>query len=325
MDYASDTNRIAGVFDETLIHSLAVFAYDFSFYIPPNIVAESDNIAILLQSKYGFNRLTGGVAVLAKLNGQRVSSDSHASLLRLWSDAPFSSGENTFIISNSSGAYSSYSFGGGCSYSKPGLCTFKVCGFYPNLIIETNTAPSSINYDQNFSVTADISDVSDVDAGSVDISVTDSDFYVSPQKTTQIILAKSESPFNEIKYTLTFTPKKYVELDTGASSVPKRIGKIIATFTDSTGKPRTFEKNLGAISVLALIPPVNEPPAISPPTSTIKASNSQLPSQVPSNNSSLFFGLPFSFVLLLVILSALVVLVAIAIIIWHVFLKRKKR
>ena len=72
---------------------------------------------------------------------------------------------------------------------------------------------------------------------------------MTPSSITQIINSNKDEPFNSFKYTLAFTPKVYIDIETTREAAPKRIGKIRATFTDANGKTRISEKNLGSIIV----------------------------------------------------------------------------
>jgi len=252
LDYASDTNRIIGNPDTSEGYK-SVYIYDFALYFP-QIEAKFDDLFIEVKRTDGFDSIkdcSGPYGVLAKINDVRANVDSdydYKDYVLIYPGAPLLEGENTIFMTNMSER--TYCTGGSlCSDKKSGICAFRICGFYPELEIATSSPPNLINRNENFSISVNITNNYETDAGSVTITVSESDFYVSPSKTTQTILAKDEAPFNELKYSITFTPKRYVELDTGGTSVPKRIGKIVATFTDVNLKERQFEKNIGAITV----------------------------------------------------------------------------
>jgi len=258
LDYASESHRIVGNPDTTdgSTHPNPVYIYDFDFYIP-QIEANMDDLRIEFQKQYGIQTYGRKFAMLAKINEVRVLIDfgdydqSNGYSAFLYSDQSFLTGINSFYMTNTSDTFSGHV--GYCPskyVSQPGFCLFRVCGFYPELEIQSSTPPSTIDYDKDFNLSITITNNDDVDAGTVTINISDTDFKIKPSETTQTILAKNDTPFNELNYTLNFDPKSYVELDTGSTSIQKRIGKVVASFTDVNGKERKFEKNLGTITVL---------------------------------------------------------------------------
>lgn len=263
------------------LYYLTVFNYEFEFYLP-EYKANTDNLVIKVHRSDGFNFVpppdtSQNYNILAKINNRRSFSSSLGRdmgyELVLYPDEHLNIGQNTFSLANRSDGRGRGSFcPEGIPKDKPGICIFRICGFYPELRIETSELPIKIDEDKNFTLDIEVLNPDEVEAGTVTIKVVDSDFYVSQKSSTYTILANDEAPFNEVRYMLTLTPKKYSELESGLDSVPKRVGTIVATFEDVEGKERSFERNLGVITVQKVSEevhigeeqPVEEPIADSP-------------------------------------------------------------
>ncbi|MBU0975080.1 MAG: hypothetical protein ABII39_06955 [Candidatus Micrarchaeota archaeon] len=235
-------------------HEKGVFMYDFDFDIGyPK--AQMNELYFEIQRNGYFDResyYTGSPLILAKVNNVRaVFGKWNNNLLRLSPSQPLFSGTNHFFLMNTS----EEALGSLCgcpsgTLNVPGLCTFRVCGFYPELDIKTNATPATISEDEEVKIKVSIINEDEVDSGATVVKIFGSDFSITPNPATDTILAKSESPFNRLDYIVTLTPKHYVELDTGLDSVQKRLGIITVTFEDVAGKTRIYEKDLGGIIVM---------------------------------------------------------------------------
>jgi len=231
-----------------------VFEYEFGFFIPQTNAAK-DDLKIEIKRAGGFEALaycTGQGAVISKINGLRASSDSSQEYLTLFPEEELVTGENSFYLANYSEALYSCSVGK-CLSKRPldaGICTFKVCGFYPRLRISSTNPPPSLEKWEDLSLGITIVNEDEVDAGVIKVSIEESDFLINPARTEENILSENEAPFNEFSYRPKFTPKKYTELETGASEVFKRLGKVFVSYIDVNGNVRIYSKDLGAISVV---------------------------------------------------------------------------
>lgn len=299
LDYASDEKRIVGIY-ETKNGYKTVYLYDFEFNIP-DIMANSEDLQIRVRRTDGFNTInscTGSLGMVAKINNIRAYADDldlcdDGYCITIYPDNPLSVGKNSIFMSNTSEEKIYCHEGHDCPKQKNGICVFRVCGFYPEIDIETATSSNLVSSDENFNLSVKVVNNDEVDAGTVTIKVTESDFDVDPSKTTETILAKQEAPFNELNYVLTFDPKRYTELETGATSVPKRIGKIVATYTDVNGKERSFEKNLGSITVIKPTPsPQESEPIVASTPPEAPSQQSPLPQPETTQEDKSYVCLP---------------------------------
>ncbi len=298
-DYVQQENPLVGNPDSNQ-GALSIFNYKFDFYLP-QVNANSEDLRLMFQRKGGFDTLvscSGSPSVLANLNQRRAGVSFIDKNLAIHPDAPLKSGFNSISFTNTS--EKTFCTGGSCPGAlKSGLCMFRLCGFYPTLTLSTDAPPSEVYSDENFTLPIQVINKNDVDAGNVKIEILDTDFSISPGVVNQVILSQTKAPFNKIEYKITFKPKIYVELDTGSSSTPKRIGTLSATYTDVNGKKRAYQKNLGSIAVLKT-PETQANPAVEP---TISSPENPPPEpQAPKNPSPC--GLPIGILCLSIFLKS---------------------
>ncbi len=252
--------------------STKIYSYRFEFYVP-EVDAHFEDLRLEVRRDGGFETYeycAGPVAAIAKVNDLRagisegdrgqtyVSSGYEFTItyVHIYPEEQLVVGENSVYLENMPEVETKCTTGS-CKdmpYEKTGICAFNVCGFYPELKIESDEPPESIYSNETFTLDIQILNGDEVDAGVVTIEIIDTDFDVEPRKTTQLIQNKGDVPFNKFEYKATFTPEGYVELETGLESVPKRAGTIAVTFTDSNDNERQFTKELGAITIMDLSP-----------------------------------------------------------------------
>ncbi|MEW6035640.1 MAG: hypothetical protein AB1529_03435 [Candidatus Micrarchaeota archaeon] len=155
LDYVEPgENNIVGYPDENL-GGRESFEYDFDFFLP-EVDANSEDLRIDIKRHGGFdNSCNDPFNLFASVNGGRAAIGKNLLALELYPDQSLSTGINGIYLSNDSADLSQWCAHADCPHGaepRPGLCVFRVCGYYPNLSIISDVPLPEINYNESLNL-----------------------------------------------------------------------------------------------------------------------------------------------------------------------------